>query len=181
MRNFHQALPPRLSSISHIIFCPSCYLWKIVGCHAWSWFNVAERPFSEGLWCLPFAKFVRFDFVLGSPSRLLSAWYENLYLNFQGGQSEDVEDADDESDDDEVNTDKVGKTRSGKFVATLPNFASWYENQYRCATSRKSLIIILEDFEGFSSQILQDLISNLTWVGFYLPAFFISDQRIFNI
>lgn len=80
----------------------------------------------------------------------------------QSGYSEDFESANEDSDEDEIDSDAAIQAKPKKFVATLPNFAAWYENQYSSASSKKSLIIILEDFEGFSSQMLQDLISNLT-------------------
>ena len=41
----------------------------------------------------------------------------------------------------------------------MNNLVSWYNNQY--CQKKPPLVIVLEDFEGFSSQVLQDLIANL--------------------
>ena len=73
--------------------------------------------------------------------------------------SEENESSDEESEeeDDEI----VIKSQKGKFVPTLSNFATWYENQYNDSSSKPPLILIFEDFEGFPSAILQDLIANL--------------------
>ena len=54
---------------------------------------------------------------------------------------------------------KESKSKSSKFVPTLLNLSTWYYNQY--SKKKPPLIIVLEDFEGFSSQILQDLIANI--------------------
>ena len=44
----------------------------------------------------------------------------------------------------------------------FPVLEAWYNNNYSdSAGERPPLIIILEDFEGFASHILQDFILNL--------------------
>ena len=81
--------------------------------------------------------------------------------SIQQNQNEDEESSDDdESDLEEEESQSKSQRSSTKFVPTLANFASWYANQYG-NDERPPLVIIFEDFEGFGSQMLQDLIANL--------------------
>ena len=69
--------------------------------------------------------------------------------------------SDDEEDSDDQVEDSSTKKKSGKLLPTLTHLNLWYENQYPRQGKRPPLILILEDFEGFSSQVLRDLISNI--------------------
>ena len=77
-------------------------------------------------------------------------------LSFSYLDSYDSDDDEDEIDEEET---KESVTKSTKFVPTMGNLVSWYSNQY--CQKKPPLVIVLEDFEGFPSQVLQDLIANL--------------------
>ena len=74
-------------------------------------------------------------------------------LSFSYLDSYDSDDDEDEIDEEET---KESVTKSTKFVPTMGNLVSWYSNQY--CQKKPPLVIVLEDFEGFTSQVLQDLI-----------------------
>ena len=80
--------------------------------------------------------------------------------NDRFSDSYDSDDEDSDEEDDKVEeTSKKSSQKITKFVPTLTNLSVWYNNQY--SKKKPPLVIVLEDFEGFSSQALQDLIANL--------------------
>ena len=67
-----------------------------------------------------------------------------------------------ETDDEEEEENQASKKTGNKFLPTLSHLKQWYDNQHSDKSGKRPpLILVLEDFEGFSSQVLRDLISNL--------------------
>ena len=77
-----------------------------------------------------------------------------FYHACDGPESDNDEDSDDEDEE-------TSKKKSAKFLPTLAHLSIWYENQHPRKSKRPPLVLILEDFEGFSSQVLRDLVSNI--------------------
>ena len=77
-----------------------------------------------------------------------------FYHACDGPESDNDEDSDDEDEE-------TSKKKSAKFLPTLAHLSIWYENQHPRKSKRPPMVLILEDFEGFSSQVLRDLVSNI--------------------
>jgi len=104
--------------------------------------------------------------VRSSECGTLKILVKKILLQLHKINSEFDESSDEESEgsDDESETLK-SKKGANKFVPTLSNMVTWYENQYgsgvESSNTRPPLVVIFEDFEGFSAPMLQDLIANL--------------------
>ena len=78
-------------------------------------------------------------------------------LNSSLEDDSDVEDIDEEDEQNEAT-----KQNTGKFLPTLSHLKLWYENQHPDNLGKRPpLILVFEDFEGFSPQVLRDLLSNI--------------------
>ena len=94
--------------------------------------------------------------VRSSDCNTLKTLVKKILLALHRNSAHGEDDSSDEEDEDEGDDSKVKK-----FTPTLSNLSTWYENQYDGTSSKPPLVIIFEDFEGFSSVMLQDLIANL--------------------
>ena len=97
--------------------------------------------------------------IRSSECSTLKTLVKRMTSQFYSCSSEGSDNEEDDEDDEEVATE--GCKRKAKFLHTLSHLKAWYENQHPNAKGRPPLILVLEDFEGFSSQVLCDLVSNI--------------------
>ena len=104
--------------------------------------------------------------VRSSECGTLKILVKKILLQLHKAHSEVDESSDEDDSEDSDGESKPIKFTANKFVPTLSNMVSWYENQYPggndMGTNRRPpLVVVFEDFEGFSSPMMQDLIANL--------------------